>query len=249
MAEVALITGGAVRIGRSIAIHLASRGFIIAIQYNKSKIDADATVAEITAAGGVAAGFQADLESHADVAQLIPRVVAEVGRLTCLVNNASTFADDNLASLTPESWRRHMAVNLEAPVFLAQPFVAQLPAGADGNIVNILDQRVLRPNPHFFSYTVSKAALHSATKTLAQALAPRIRVNAVAPGPTLKSIHQTEDEFAREDAAMPLGHGARPDEIARAVGFLLDQPSITGQTIAVDGGQHLMWQTPDIRVT
>ncbi|MBT3071821.1 SDR family oxidoreductase [Rhodomicrobium sp. Az07] len=248
MADVALITGGAVRIGRAIALHLAARGFIIAIQYHTSGPEADATVAAITAAGGKASAFQADLESSADVAQLIPRSAA-LGPLACLVNNASAFADDCLASLTPESWRRHMAVNLEAPVFLAQGFAAQLPAGASGTIVNILDQRVLRPNPQFFSYTISKAALHAATKTMAQALAPRIRVNAVAPGPTLKSIHQTNDEFAREEAAMPLGHGANPDEIARAVGFLLDQPSITGQTIAVDGGQHLMWQTPDIRVT
>jgi len=249
MADVALITGGAVRIGRAIALHLASRGFIVVIQYHKSKPDADATVAAIKAAGGVAAAFQAELEVHADIAQLIPRVNVEIGPIACLVNNASAFEHDNLTSLTPESWRRHMAVNLEAPVFLAQAFAAQLPAGAAGNIVNILDQRVLRPNPQFFSYTVSKAALHAATKTMAQALAPRIRVNAIAPGPTLKSIHQTDDEFAHEQAAMPLGRGATPDEIARAVGFILDAPSITGQTIAVDGGQHLLWQTPDIRVT
>ncbi|KAI95130.1 short-chain dehydrogenase [Rhodomicrobium udaipurense JA643] len=248
MADVALITGGAVRIGRAIALHLASRRFCVAIQYHKSKPDADDTVAAITAAGGKAVAFQAELESLADVAQLIHRSAA-LGPVTCLVNNASAFADDSLTALTPESWRRHMAVNLEAPIFLAQAFAAQLPAGMAGAIINILDQRVLRPNPQFFSYTVSKAALHAATKTMAQALAPRIRVNAVAPGPTLKSIHQSEDEFAREEAAMPLGRGARPDEIARAVGFILDQPSITGQTIAVDGGQHLMWQTLDIRVT
>ncbi len=141
-----------------------------------------------------------------------------------------------------------MATNLEAPVFLAQAFAAQLPAGETGNIVNIVDQRVLRPNPLFFSYTLSKSALWAATKTMAQALAPRIRVNAIGPGPTLKSIHQTEEEFERERASMPLGHGATPEEIAEAVAFILSAPAITGQMIALDGGQHLLWQTPDLSV-
>lgn len=180
---------------------------------------------------------------------LVPEITKAMGPLTCLVNNASHFADDRLPGLSAESWHRHMAVNLEAPVFLAQAFAAQLPNGQTGNIVNIVDQRVLRPNPQFFSYTLSKSALWAATATMAQAFAPKIRVNAIGPGPALGSVYQSEADFERECRAMPLGHGTTPDEIADAVLFILRARSMTGQLIVLDGGQHLLWQTPDIRVT
>jgi NAD(P)-dependent dehydrogenase (short-subunit alcohol dehydrogenase family) len=249
MIQLALITGGAVRIGRVIALHLAKNGYSIAIQYNHSYGEAANTVAEIVNSGGVAAFFQASLDGPHEAAALIPAVKDAMGPVTCLINNASHFSDDRLSSLTAESWRAHIAVNLEAPIFLSQAFTAQLPADAIGNIVNIADQRVLRPNPLYFSYTLSKSALYAATTTMAQALAPRIRVNAVAPGPALRNFYQSEEDFAAECRAMPLGHGASPQEIAEAVLFILRAPSMTGQTIALDGGQHLLWQTPDLSFT
>jgi NAD(P)-dependent dehydrogenase (short-subunit alcohol dehydrogenase family) len=245
--QLALITGGAVRIGRTIALRLAEAGYAIAIQFNRSRDEAAALAAEITGAGGKAACFGASLQNHEEVAALVPRVGEAMGPLACLVNNASHFADDRLPALPPESWREHMAVNLEAPVFLSQAFAAQLPPGERGNILNIIDQRVLRPNPHFFSYTLSKSALWAATRTMAQALAPSIRVNAIGPGPALRSVYQSETAFEKECRAMPLGQGTTPDEIADAVLFVLRSPSMTGQMIALDGGQHLLWQTPDIR--
>jgi NAD(P)-dependent dehydrogenase (short-subunit alcohol dehydrogenase family) len=249
MAQVALITGGAVRIGKAIALRLAEADFSVAVQYRNSEAEAESTVAAIKALGRNAACFQADLGDHAEVEKLIPAVNAALGCMTCLVNNASYFADDRLPSLTEAEWQKHMAVNLTAPVFLAQSFAAQLPESETGNIVNIIDQRVLRPNPLFFSYTLSKSALWAATKTMAQALAPRIRVNAIGPGPALSSIYQSAEEFEHESKATLLGHGTTPEEIADAVLFMLNAYAMTGQMIALDGGQHLLWQTPDIRVT
>lgn len=247
MIQLALITGGAVRIGRAIALCLARNGISVAIQYNQSHAEAVDLVAEITRMGVKAACFRASLGEQDQAGGLIPEINKTLGPLTCLVNNASHFADDRLPALPWESWRTHMAVNLEAPVFLAQAFAEQLPEGESGNIVNIIDQRVLRPNPHFFSYTLSKSALWAATRTMAQALAPRIRVNAIGPGPALRSVYQSEAEFEEECRAVPLGHGTTPDEIANAVLFILRSPSMTGQMIALDGGQHLLWQTPDVR--
>jgi NAD(P)-dependent dehydrogenase (short-subunit alcohol dehydrogenase family) len=249
MAQLALITGGAVRIGRAIALHLATRGFSVAIQFRGSKAEAEATVAEIQAMGVPGACFQASLTEHAEVESLLPSVNHAMGRVTCLINNASTFADDRIETLSEESWNRHIAINLKAPLFLAQAFAAQLPAGEAGNIINIVDQRVLRPNPLFFSYTLSKSALWAATKTMAQGLAPRIRVNSIGPGPTLRSSYQSEEDFEHECRSTPLAHGTTPEEIANAVWFILNSPAMTGQMIALDGGQHLIWQTPDIRVT
>jgi len=166
--------------------------------------------------------------------------------LRLLVNCASLFNDDRIATLTPEGWDAAMAGNLRAPVLLAQAFAAALPAGAAGLIVNVIDQRVLRPTPQFFSYAVSKAGLWAATQMMAQGLAPRIRVNAIAPGPTLRSIHQSQAEFDAETGAVLLGHGATPEEIGAALAYLIDARSVTGQMIAVDGGQHLAWRTPDV---
>ncbi len=247
MIQLALITGGAVRIGRTIALSLAKSGCSIAIHYNRSQAEAVETVAAITDLGGTAACFQADLADGARADALIAQISSAMGPVTCLVNNASHFADDRLPGITRDSWGAHMAVNLETPVFLAQAFAAQLPDELTGNIVNIIDQRVLRPNPHFFSYTLSKSALWAATKTMAQALAPRIRVNAIGPGPALGSVYQSEADFEHECRSMPLGHGTTPEEIAETVLFILRAPSMTGQMIALDGGQHLLWQTPDIR--
>ena len=249
MTQLALITGAAVRIGKAIALHLAGRGFSVAVQYRGSKAEAEATVTAIQALGVQSACFQAGLAERAQVEALFPAVNQALGRVTCLINNASYFADDRIETLTEESWDTHFAINLKAPVFLAQAFAAQLPADETGNIVNIIDQRVLRPNPQFFSYTLSKSALWAATKTMAQGLAPRIRVNAIGPGPALPSVYQSAEDFEHESRSMPLGHGTAPEEIANAVSFILNSPAMTGQMIALDGGQHLLWQTPDIRVT
>lgn len=249
MPKIALITGGAVRIGKAIALKLAACGFSVAIQYGRSKEAAEELAATILQRGGTAATFQAALEDIAQVDPLIPAISRAMGPLTCLINNASHFEDDRLQTLNEESWRTHMAVNLQAPVFLSQALSAQLPVGEEGNIINILDQRVLRPNPLFFSYTLSKSALFAATKTMAQALAPRIRVNAIGPGPALASIYQSNEEFEREANSTLLGRGTTPEEIAEAVLFILRARAMTGQMIALDGGQHLLWQTPDIGAT
>ena len=167
------------------------------------------------------------------------------GPLTLLVNNASEFNEDEIATLDRARFERTMAVNLAAPLFLAQAFAAQAPAGSDASIVNIVDQRVFKPTPRFFSYTLSKAALHTATITLAQALAPAVRVNAVAPGPTLPSPRQSEAQFAAQAKALPLQRGPTPHDVAAAVVYLAGAQSVTGAVIAVDGGQHVSWRTAD----
>ena len=169
------------------------------------------------------------------------------GRRRCLINNASTFIYDTVASLDPKVWDTQLAVNVKAPVFLSRAFAAALPEGETGNIVNIVDQRVWKPTPNFFSYAASKTALWGVTRTLAQALAPRIRVNAIGPGPVLKSAHQSDEEFRRQCEATILRRGTTPDEIAAAIRFILNAPAMTGQMIALDGGQHLAWDTPDVR--
>jgi NAD(P)-dependent dehydrogenase (short-subunit alcohol dehydrogenase family) len=235
----ALVTGAGRRIGRAIALSLAARGFDVAVHYGTSRSDAVAVAMEIEATGRRAIAIHADLANNTDVASLIPRVVTALAPPTCLVNSASQFNDDSLATMTPESWALHLDTNLKAPVFLAQTLFKHLPAGMHGNVINIIDQRVLKPTPDFFSYTVSKAGLWSATRTLAQALAPRVRVNAIGPGPVLQSVHQSDAAFAAECAGTLLQRGSSPEEIAAAVGFLLDAPAITGQLIALDGGQHL----------
>lgn len=239
----ALVTGGARRIGRDIALALAGAGYAVAVQARQSRTQAEALVAEIAAAGGRAAAVSGDLADHVSVMSLIPAAVSAIGPLTLLVNNAAEFEPDAIGQLERERFDRHFAVNLRAPVFLAEAFAAQAPDGADASIVNLLDQRIYRPTPRFLSYGLTKSALHAATVMLAQALAPRIRVNAVAPGPTLPSSRQDDAAFAKQTNAMPLGHGPSPAEIASAVVYLASAPSVTGVTIAVDGGQHLAWRT------
>jgi len=242
----ALVTGGARRIGRAITLALAEAGYAVAIHAHRSIPEAEALAAAITGGGGRAAVVRADLGDHQDVLRLVPAAAAAVGALTLLVNNAAEFAHDGIGRLDRATWDRHFAINLRAPVFLAEAFAARAPGDADPSIVNLLDQRVLRPTPRFISYTLTKAALHTATTTLAQALAPVVRVNAVAPGPTLQSVRQGASDFARQSAAIPLGRGPGPEEIGAAVLYLARARSVTGQTIAVDGGQHVAWQTPDI---
>ena len=211
---------------------------------NRSRAEAEKLAAEIVGGGGRAAVVLADLAEHEAVRGLIPAAAA-FGPLTLLVNSAAEFEPDEIATLERARFERTLAVNLAAPLFLAQAFAAQAPAGADASIVNIVDQRVLKPTPRFFSYTLSKSALHAATATLAQGLAPRLRVNAVAPGPTLPSPRQSDAQFAAQAASLPLKRGPTPEDIAAAVLYLAQARSVTGVTIAVDGGQHLAWRTAD----
>ncbi|MFC7396967.1 SDR family oxidoreductase [Chelatococcus sp. GCM10030263] len=246
--EVALVTGGARRIGRAIALTLARAGYAVAVHYGRSGAEAQSVVDEIRQAGSRADAFAADLAAHDAPTRLIEAADSALGPVTLLVNSASLFEPDTLPALSEDLWQAHMTVNLRAPIFLAQQMAARLPAGRSGAIVNLLDQRVRKLTPDFFSYTLAKAALATATCTMAQALAPRIRVNGVAPGPTLPSKRQTPEVFARQRAAALLGHGPSVDEIAEAVLYLARARSITGQVLAVDGGQHLVWRTPDAEV-
>jgi len=241
-AKAALITGGGRRIGRAIALALAGAGYAVALHANRSRTEAEALAAEIEGQGGRAVVVLGDLADAQAVRGLVP-AAAVLGPLALLVNSAAEFEPDDIATLEPARFERTLAVNLAAPLFLAQAFAAQAPAGA--SIVNVLDQRVLKPTPRFLSYTLSKSALYTATTTLAQALAPRIRVNAVAPGPTLPSPRQSDAEFAAQAATLPLARGPRPQDIAAAVLYLAGADGVTGVTIPVDGGQHLAWRTPD----
>lgn len=240
-APTALITGAARRIGRAIALDLARDGWQVCVHYRRSAAEAESLVAEIRSLGGAAAGIAADLASEADVEGLILQCREALGAPSCLVNNASEFQVDTVATTTSGTWDTHLDINLKAPVFLARSLFLNLPDGVPGNVINIIDQRVWKLTPDFFSYTISKAGLWTATRTLAQALAPRVRVNAIGPGPVLKSIHQTDADFARECQSTLIGRGPTPEEIAAAVRFILASPSLTGQMIALDGGQHLTW--------
>lgn len=238
----ALITGGARRIGRVIALALSASGYAVVLHVRRSNDEADALVREVAEQRGRAHVVSGDLADPAAVEKLIPAAAA-FGPLTLLVNNAAGFDDDAFGDLDRARFQRTLAVNLIAPVFLAQAFAAQAPDGSA--IVNIVDQRVFKPTPRFFSYSLSKAALHAATVTMAQALAPRLRVNAVAPGPTLPSPRQSESDFSKQAESLPLLHGPSPEDIAAAVVYLARATSVTGVTIPVDGGQHLAWRTPD----
>jgi len=242
----AMVTGAGRRIGRALALEAARAGFDVAVHYRAAQADAQAVADEIAALGQCAVILDAELTDEAQTAGLVTRASQALGPVTLLINSASTFQDDRLATADRASWDAHLDANLRAPVVLAQAFAAALPADAEGQIVNIVDQRVLRPNPQFFSYSLSKAALWWATQTLAQDLAPRIRVNAIGPGPTLPSVHQAPGEFEAEAAGTLLRRHASPGEIAAALRYLIDARSVTGQMIAVDAGQHLGWRTPDI---
>jgi NAD(P)-dependent dehydrogenase (short-subunit alcohol dehydrogenase family) len=244
----ALVTGGARRIGRVLALCAAEAGYAVCVHHRGHEDEARAVVAEILARGGRAVALSADFRSEDETRELIPRAAEALGLpLTLLVNSAAAFEDDRVGALSPELWALHMAVNLRAPVFLAEAFAAQVPPDAqDALVLNMIDQRVLRPNPQFFSYSLSKAALYAATRTLAQALAPRVRVNGIGPGPTLQSVHQSPEDFAAEAEGTLRGKPIESEEIAAAARYLIDARAVTGQMIAVDGGQHLAWKTPDI---
>jgi NAD(P)-dependent dehydrogenase (short-subunit alcohol dehydrogenase family) len=237
----ALVTGAGKRIGRSIALELARAGFAIAVHYRNSKTEAEAVAAEIAAGGGKAVALCADLAIESETANLLPRAAAALGPIGCIVNNASLFERDDALTATRASWGSHLQVNLRAPFVLTQEFARALPGGAKGVVINILDQRVWNLTPHFLSYTLSRASLWALTQTLALALAPAIRVNAVGPGPVLASARQDPAQFAEQARATPLGRVTRPEEVAMTVRFLIEQPSITGQMIATDGGQHMSW--------
>lgn len=237
----ALVTGGAKRLGRAMVEALAADGFAVAIHCHASEAEAESLAKSIRERGGRAAAVAADLATEAEVETLIARAAAAVGPLGCLVNNASIFEMDTAATANRESWDRHLEPNLRAPFLLAQCFAGALPEGAHGLVVNMLDQRVWNLTPYFISYTLSKSGLWTLTQTLALALAPRVRVCGIGPGPTLPSPRQTEADFARQCRQTPLGHGPTPEEIAMTLRFLLAARSITGQMIALDGGQHLGW--------
>ncbi len=254
--EAALVTGGGQRIGAALVRKLASRGVHVAIHCHDTRDAADALAAEIAAGGGRATVLAADLLDREATAALVPAAAAALGRpLTVLVNNASIFEYDTIATATWESWDRHVGSNLRAPFELIQAFAAQAPRArpdAAGEpvsracVVNIIDQRVRKLTPEFATYTIAKMGLWALTRTAAQGLAPDVRVNAIGPGPTLRGERQSEAHFSAQRAATLLGRGANPEEIAAALGFILDAPGLTGQLICVDGGQHLAWQTPDV---
>jgi NAD(P)-dependent dehydrogenase (short-subunit alcohol dehydrogenase family) len=243
---VALVTGAARRIGRAIALDLAEAGYAVAVHCNGSRAEAEDVAEEIRHGQGRAAVIQADLADLAAVARILPEAEAALGPVSVLVNNASLFERDEILSLDPDLYARHMAVNLTAPVFLARDLAARLPAERDGVVVNMIDQRVWRLTPMFFSYTLAKSALWTATQTLAQALAPRIRVAGIGPGPTLANVRQQPADFRRQTDAVLLRRGPALGEITGAVRFILESPSFTGQMLALDGGQHLAWETPDV---
>ena len=252
---VALVTGAGRRLGRAMALYLAGRGYDLALHHASAAAEAEALAEEIRAVGRSALPFRADLLEEAQAAALIPEVAARMGGpVVLLVNNASIFEYDDIETATRESWDRSFGSNLRAPFVLTQAMAAQdLRAERDaageplsaGLVVNMIDQRVLKPVPDYMSYGIAKAGLWAMTRMTAQALAPRIRVNAIGPGPTLRGGRQTEAQFARQRAATPLNRGANPADICAALGFFLDSPSVTGQMICADGGQHLAWQTPD----
>jgi NAD(P)-dependent dehydrogenase (short-subunit alcohol dehydrogenase family) len=239
--RVALVTGGAQRLGRAIVLGLARAGFDVAIHFNASREAAQETVAEVRGLGRRAVLLQADLGDETQAERLVREATDQLGPVGVLVNNASRFDRDEWHDVTRESWEAHMGANLRTPFVLIQGFALALPADAEGVVINMIDQRVWSLTPHFVSYTISKAGLWALTQTMALALAPRIRVNAIGPGPALPSPRQTEALFAKQSASVPLGHGTSPAEVARTVIMILGLPAMTGQMIALDGGQHLQW--------
>ncbi|RKQ71246.1 NAD(P)-dependent dehydrogenase (short-subunit alcohol dehydrogenase family) [Litorimonas taeanensis] len=247
MTKTVLITGGAARIGAHLSKGLAADDWTVIIHYFRSKQKANDLASEIESLGGKALTIQANLSVPQECDSLIERASSKSGQaITALINNASTFQDDRAETFTRAAYDYHMEANLRAPILLSQHFAAQAPSGS--NIINIIDQRVLKPNPQFFSYSLSKAGLHWATTTMAQALAPNIRVNAIGPGPVLQNTGQSELEFAEEASQTLLGRGSPPESLLQAVSYLLSATSVTGQFLAVDSGQHLRWETPDIKL-
>lgn len=242
----ALITGSAKRIGRAIAEDLAANGFSVAIHANGSLGEAEELAAELRRKGYRAIALKADLTDSGETGALIKRAAEALGPIDLLVNNASIFRQDSARSFDAEAWAQHFNIHVRAPSILAAAFAEQLPDETTGLIVNIIDQRVWALNPGFYSYTLSKAALWTATQTMAQTFAPKLRVNAIGPGPTVRSARQSEEDFQAQIDGLIMKAGPGFGEFGRTIRFLFDTPSITGQMIALDGGQHLAWQTPDV---
>ena len=252
----ALVTGAGARLGRAMALYLGGRGYDVAVHYATSAMGAHEVVAELRAMGRQAHSVQADLLDEEATQALVPQAMALLGGpLTLLVNNASIFEYDTLTTATRTSWDRHMESNLRAPFVLTQHLAAHIPdavpdaAGepvAQGLVVNMIDQRVHKLTPEFMSYTLAKMGLWALTRTAAQALAPKVRVNAIGPGPTLQGARQSAEHFAKQRSVTLLKRGANPSDICAALGFFIDATAVTGQIICPDGGQHLNWQTPDV---
>lgn len=246
VAMAALVTGGARRIGRAIVEDLAAHGIAVALHCRDSLAEGEALAAAIASSGGRAAVVQADLTDMAAVDRLVSAAQDAVGPISLLVNNASSFEDDSVLDFDGEVWDRHFAIHVKAPALLSRRFAELLPSGVEGLIVNIVDERVWRLRPQYFSYTLSKSALWTMTRTMAQALGPRIRVNAIAPGPALRNSRQTEAEFRRQQESLILERGPDLAEFGRTIRYLVDARSVTGQMMALDGGRHLAWETPDV---
>lgn len=243
--NIALVTGAATRIGAAIVCRLAGEGFAVVIHHRSQPEQAKALAAEIRAAGGRAATVRSDLADRSQRARTIAEAARHFGPLTLLVNNASSFERDSARDLDETLWDRHFAIHAEAPAFLARDFAAQLPSETSGNIINLIDERVLDLSPAYFSYTLSKSVLWTMTRTFAQSLAPQIRVNAIAPGPSVAPPGITPEAHAKRNAELPLGRAADADGIADGVVAILNLPTMTGQMLALDGGEHLEW--PDRR--
>ena len=255
----ALVTGGGKRLGKALALDLGRRGFDVAVHFNGSEEEAVSVAEALVSMGRKSEIFRADFLDEAQVDGLVSKAAKALGGpLSVLVNNASIFERDTLDSMTRASWDRHIESNLRAPVVLTQEFAAQVPGPvqdengemlAQGCVINMLDQRVRKLTPDFMSYTIAKMGLWAFTRTAAQALAPRVRVNAIGPGPTLRGHSQSQNSFENQRQMTVLGRGPGESDITAAMGYLLDAPSVTGQLLCVDGGQHLAWQTPDIQDT
>lgn len=237
----ALVTGAGHRLGRAIAIALAQCGWRVGVHYRESEHEALDLVARIESANGQATALHGDLNRFDDLKALVTACGEALGPLTCLVNNAACFEWDSAEAAGAESWQMHLDLNLRAPVFLTQAFAKALPEGVEGHVINMIDQKVQRLNPDYLSYTIAKSALWAATQMQAQAFAPRIRVNAVAPGPVLPNRDQTEADFEREWRSTLLKRPVAVADVTRSIRFLLETPSITGQMISLDSGQHLAW--------
>jgi NAD(P)-dependent dehydrogenase (short-subunit alcohol dehydrogenase family) len=240
------VTGGARRIGRAIVEDLAAHGFGVAIHCHRSRAEADELAETIRLKGSLATVVKADLADRDAVAGLMPAAIAALGPISLLVNNASIFEPDAAQDFEWPRWEKHFALHLEAPVVLSRALAAALPDGQEGLVVNVIDQRVWKLTPQFFSYTLSKSALWTATQTLAQALAPRVRVNGLGPGPTVANPRQQRQDFQAQIDGLIMGRGPALAEFGATIRYLWEARSVTGQLIAIDGGQHLAWQTPDV---
>ena len=240
-----IITGGAARIGAAIAKKLSAPGVEIVIHYNKSKAHAEKLKKELAKNSTKVYLVKGNLSKENDLKKIVKFSKNKLKYFDCLINNASLFESDKLENFNTESWGRHLRTNLRTPALLSKEFAKNI-RGKNNNIINIIDQRVFKLTPFFFSYTISKTGLYTLTKTSAMSLAPKIRVNGIAPGPTLKNKRQSEKHFRKQYLATPLKKQVDVKEICNAVDFFIQNRSITGQVISVDSGQSLSWQTPDI---